>query len=276
MPALRVLRVGPGATVQDLGRRGWLHHGVPAGGPMVRGRALRANRALGNDDGAALIELPLHGARFVAEGALWVSVDGRPLCLDDGATLDVPANEAAVRYVAVAGGLDVPAALGARGTLLVAALGGHDGRALRVGDVLSVSASAPVSPRDLFVAPDVGTEVSVGVIAGPDVFPPGALPALYAGAFTATALRDRVGMRLGGNTLRPFARSADGASAPMVHGALELTPDGTLIALGPDHPTTGGYPVIAVVRDACLDALADLRPGASLRFTPGSGLPRPR
>lgn len=259
--ALVVERIGPGATVQDLGRPGRMHQGVPPGGPLDPSRYGDAVRALGHRDVAA-IELPWHGARFRAVGDVTVSVDGVCRALCDGESLDVPAASYAVRYVAVRGGVDVPVALGARGTLLVAGLGGLDGRMLRKGDVIPVGRAAVEAIAR--TRREQSDEV-IAVVRGPDDFSDDAWRALCDGAFTVTTQVDRTGMRLRGEGVRHHGAALE-RSRPMVRGAIEVTPDGTLVVLGPDHPTTGGYPVIGVVHTSCVGALAQRRPGAAVRF----------
>lgn len=264
-PALIVERVGPGVTVQDLGRPGWMHHAVPPGGALDPTLFERTQRSLGNAPRAAAVEIPWHGARFRASGEIVVSVDGEVRSLADGEALDVPAIDRAVRYLGVRGGIDVPLALGSRGTLLVASLGGHEGRALRKGDVLPVGRDVEGEARSLdgyaldAVAP-------IEVIEGPDAFDVASLDALVSKPFEVTTAVDRVGMRLRGEGVVPPG-AATARSCPMVRGAIEVTPDGTLIALGPDHPVTGGYPVIAVITSRDAGALAQRRPGAVVRFT---------
>ena len=135
-----VVRAAPaGATVQDAGRLGWLSSGVPPSGPLDPTAHAAANLAVGNDPRAASLEIPLGSLRVAALGALTVSVDGEdPVELADGDELVVAAAERAVRYLAVAGGLDVPEVLGSRATLLAATLGGFEGRPVRAGDTLPV------------------------------------------------------------------------------------------------------------------------------------------
>jgi allophanate hydrolase subunit 2 len=103
------------------------------------------------------------------------------------------------------------------------------------------------------------------VIPGPDRFEPHVLSALLDGHFTVAPASDRVGMRLRGP--RPLhTDEAIGVSRPMVRGAIQVPPSGEPIVLGPDHPTTGGYPVIATVIRADWGRLASRRPGATVRF----------
>ena len=265
MSALVVERVGPGVTVQDLGRPGWMHHAVPPGGALDPALFSRTQRSLGNGERAAAVEIPWHAARFRASGAMVVSLDGELRSLGDGDVLDVLAIDRAVRYVGVRGGIDVPLALGSRSTLLVASLGGLDGRALRKGDSLSIGHDIDGDARSLD-AYALDASAPIEVVPGPDAFEETSLDALVSKAFEVTTAVDRVGMRLRGEGVVPPG-AATARSCPMVRGAIEVTPDGTLIALGPDHPVTGGYPVIAVIASRDLGALSQRRPGAAVRFT---------
>ncbi|MFO0601668.1 MAG: hypothetical protein U0324_00780 [Polyangiales bacterium] len=257
-----VERVGPGATVQDPGRRGFMHLGVPRGGPLDPALFERVRASLGNAPEAASVELPWHRARFRALAPTVVSVDGDARLLADGEVFEVDAAPHAVRYVGLRGGVDVPVALGGRGTLLVAGVGGLDGRMLRAGDVLragSLVAGDAFAPSPL--VRDEGAAIAIHVC---DDVPAELAEALVAGAFEVTTRVDRVGMRLRGEL--PRLPHATGVSVPLVRGAIEATPDGELIVMGPDHPTTGGYAVAAVVAARDRGALAQRRPGAAVRF----------
>ncbi|AKQ68501.1 Allophanate hydrolase 2 subunit 2 [Myxococcus hansupus] len=265
--SLDIISVGAPVTVQDAGRPGQMHHGVPPGGPLVPELLALANRAVGNPHGTAALEA-FGRLELRARGRpLRVSVDGRVYTLTDGESLPVSAPETrSVRYVAVEGGLAVPEVLGGRGTLLVAKLGGHAGRLLRAGDALPLGAAnthgtAPtLDDRVDAVAP-------IRVTLGPDThrFEPATVATLLSGAFTVSASSDRVGMRLEGPALTHGDEGA-GTSRPMVRGAIQVTLSGTPIVLGPDHPTTGGYPLIATVIRADWGSLCARRPGAPVRF----------
>ncbi|HEY8038909.1 MAG TPA: biotin-dependent carboxyltransferase family protein [Polyangiaceae bacterium] len=268
------------ATVQDGGRAGRMHEGVPPGGPLVPELLARANAAVRNGPGEAAIEVL--GAITVAVhgpgGAILVaSDDGEPHALRSGAVLRVGADRARVRYLAVRGGLDVPCVLGGRGTLLAAALGGLEGRPLQRGDAIAVGraperGAEPPSPPDL-AAP-------VRVVPGPDLdrFDGAALATLLASAYTVDARSDRMGVRLAGPAVARVG-SDSGVSTPMVRGAVQIPPAGMPIVLGPDHPTVGGYPVLATVVRADLGTLCARPAGAPVRFsawTPEGASPRTR
>jgi KipI family sensor histidine kinase inhibitor len=270
-PALVLARSAGIATVQDAGRPGLLGRGVPPSGPLDPALFSAANRAAGNPFGAAAIELLAGAIHLRARGAVVLSIDGAPAQrLADGEDLRVGEGERAVRYIAVAGGIDVPVVVGARSTLLSAKIGGMDGRVLRAGDELCVGA-APCDPARAPAGPephlDLPHDVPVQIDPGPhlDRFPPGAFDLLLAAAWRVSALRDRTGCRLEGASV-PRGGPDLAAPVPMRRGAIQVTTDGTPIVLGPDHPTTGGYPVLAVVRPASLGDLAQRRPGEPVRF----------
>jgi biotin-dependent carboxylase-like uncharacterized protein len=264
MAGIVIERVGPGATVQDLGRPGRMHDGVPPGGPLVRELCLAANRSLGNGDSAAVLELPLHGCTVRAEGDLTLSVDGVVHALRAGEALTIEPGTEAVHYLALPGGLDVPIALGGRGTLLAAALGGLHGRIMRRGDRLQALASSPAHSTEVRCAP-LDDSRPIQLTRGPDFLGTDLFDQLLSQIFRISPLQDRVGTRLEGAKLNRPETDRRG-SFPMVRGAIQVTTDGSLIVLGPDHPTTGGYPVVGVVLSTHLDAFARRRPGAVIRF----------
>ena len=275
-PALRGLLVTAApacATVQDHGRRGRLGAGIPPSGPLDVEAFDAANATLGNLPGAAAVEVAAGVLEIEARGGpAWVSADGeRAVRLADGERFRVAAIDRAVRYLAVRGGVDVPVVLGARATLLAARIGGHLGRPLRRGDMLPLGDAVGASPPPA-VPPStrLGHDDALVVDEGPHVdrFPAGAYEALLAGPWTISRLGDRVGVRLEGARV-PREGPDLALPVPMIRGAIEITTDGTPIVLGPDHPTTGGYPVLAVLRASSQPALARRRPGEAVRFVDG-------
>jgi biotin-dependent carboxylase-like uncharacterized protein len=283
MPAELVLvSAQPGAGIQDAGRPGLLSAGIPPSGPLDPEAHAAANLAVGNDAGAAAIEIPLGPMTVRARGPLLVSVDGASAVrLADGQELTVDACTRAVRYLAVAGGIDVPVVLGARATFAAARFGGLGGRFLARGDVVPV---VPVAPARSGAPPvlhpgvvDPADPPVLEVIPGPHGrrFPAGALDALLEIAWKVSARSDRVGTRLEGGRIPRAPAKRDAADlappVPMIRGAIQIVTEGTPIVLGPDHPVTGGYPVIAVLARASQPILARLRPGRTLRFALSGG-----
>ena len=263
---LEVVEVRGLSIVQDGGRPGRMHEGVPPGGALVPEQLARANAAVCNAHEAAAIEV--FGAIVLRARAPVVIAgdEGTAVRLDTDAVWSSAqaAKHGLMQYVAVRGGIDVPPVLGGRGTLLVAALGGYEGRALRRGDVLAVGNTEEV---DRSPPPQPDLQAPIHVLPGPDAdrFDGRALDVLLGGEFAVSPRRDRVGMALTGPAL-PRLDTDRGVSAPMVRGAIQVPASGQAIVLGPDHPTTGGYPVVATVVRASLGALAARAPGALVRF----------
>ena len=263
---IELVRVTGLATVQDDGRPGLMHAGVPPGGAMAPERLAFANAAAGNAAGATALE-SFGDLELVARRAIHLATDAgvtRTIAAGEHARFERPRNRR-VHYVAVRGGIDVPIALGGRGTLLTAALGGHEGRALRRGDVLRIG-DGMADPRATSAAPR-NDDGPIALVLGPDLdaFTPEAVALLTAGAFTISPSSDRTGTRLQGPRLA-LRGGPPRASAPMVRGAIEVPPDGAPIVLGPDHPTTGGYPVIACVAAADFGRFMSIPLGAPVRF----------
>jgi len=292
--SLEVLASGPLATVQDLGRPGQAHLGVGTSGACDRAALRRANRLAGNPEGAAGVELTFGGLAVRAHGRLVVAltgaagpvdVDGSPTAMDtafplwDGAILRVGVPHSGARtYLAVHGGIAVAPVLGSRSTDLLAGLGP---RPLKPSDVLPVGTrSYDWTPVDVAPGPAAsGADVRVRIILGPhdDWFTPGAVRRLVTSTWTVTNDSNRVGLRLAGPQLD---RSVDDElpselsselprelpSAGLLPGAIQVPPSGRPTMLLVDHPVTGGYPVIAVVRDRDLDLAGQLRPGQRIHL----------
>lgn len=271
-PHLEIVKAQGPAIVVDGGRFGHMHEGVPHGGAMVPASLARANAACGNAPGAAALEI-FGVLEVVARGgSITVADDARgPRSLRDGESFSVATEgRARVRYLAVRHGLDVPLVLDSRSTLLVAALGGHLGRPLARGDRLPLCLS-PLPPTPTPHPTPTAALSSLPLLPGPDATPE-ILAALPLTPFTISPQSDRIGTRLASPSgapplpAHPMQSARDRRSAPMIRGAVELTPSG-LVVLGPDHPTTGGYPVVALLPAAALGALLTLPVGAPVRFS---------
>jgi KipI family sensor histidine kinase inhibitor len=319
--AIEVLQPGLLTTVQDLGRPGLAHLGVPHSGAADPASLRRANRLAGNPDGAAGLEMTLGRLTLRFHDAAVVAVTGAPVPLTliesdgpatsrgrdpadgpppvdghrptagpgsgraepwraaaftvpAGAVLRLGAPAAGLRsYLAVAGGIDVQPELGSRSADRLSGLGPPP---LRSGDRLPVGrARSPIRKRsDDWPRTDlaaVGADpVPLGAIAGPrdDWFARDALADLATGSYLVTPASDRTGLRLAGSPLtRSPGRPGELPSEGVAAGSLQVTHDGQPILLLADHPTTGGYPVIAVVVSADLGLAAQLRPGQRVRFT---------
>lgn len=258
-------------TVQDLGRPGLAHLGVPRAGAADVDGLRHANRLVGNRPGAAALEVTARGPRLRFEVDATVAVHGRARFVPAGAVLDVgPVRSGLRAYVAVRGGVDVPAVLGSRSTCTLSGLGPPP---LNAGDRLGVGVGADVAgePRDLpSPAPRAGP---LRLLPGPrdHALTDDGLKALLDVAWTVGTASDRTGLRLEGPALR---RAGDDElpSEGVVAGSVQVPPEGRPVLFLANHPTTGGYPVVAVVVRADLGRAAQLAPGDVLRFslrTPG-------
>ncbi|GAA1770294.1 biotin-dependent carboxyltransferase family protein [Nocardioides hankookensis] len=271
MTSLHVLATGPLVTVQDRGRRGLAHLGVARAGALDAPAAALANRLLGNDADAAVLEVVLGGLELRADGGCWVAVTGaghdhaRAEWLSDGATLRVGTPPSGVcTYVAVAGGIAVPPVLGSRSTDTLAWVGPPR---VEAGTVLPVG-EPQGEPRPLD-APRPARRGPLRVRVGPraDWFADDAIERLCAAPYAVAADSNRIGLRLDGPPIARV-RTQELASEGMVLGAVQVPPDGVPIVFLADHPPTGGYPVLAVVEEDDLWQCAQLRPGEQVRFTP--------
>lgn len=275
-----VVAPGPFSCLQDLGRPGWAHLGVSPSGAADRGAHRLANRLVGNDDAAATIEVTAGGLVLTAEAAALVAVTGAhttvavdgvpapmraPVRLRPGQRLEVERPAEGLRnHVGVAGGWLVDPVLGSRSRDVLADLGPPPlvaGQHLPVGDAagsptVDVAPARPRPSRPLVLRP------------GPraDWLDDDAHHALVATAWHVTQDADRVGIRLDGPRLGLRDPSRELASEGLVRGAVQVPGDGRPLVFLADHPVTGGYPVVGVVADDDLDALAQLAPGDVVRW----------
>ncbi|MER6626656.1 biotin-dependent carboxyltransferase family protein [Streptomyces sp. NPDC000987] len=279
--ALVVVRAGALTTVQDQGRPGHAHLGVPRSGALDGPAAALVNRLVGNRPEAAVLETTVTGCALrprsavtvaVAGAPCPVTVDGRPVSwgapvrVPAGAVLDVGTVTSGVRgYVAVSGGVAVEPVLGSRSTDLLSGLGPApltDGAVLPLGTPGSPHARVDVAP-----CPAPPAEVVLRVTPGPrdDWFTPEAVRAFTSRTFRVSPASNRIGLRTEGPALE---RAVPGElpSEGMVLGAVQVPPDGRPVVFLADHPTTGGYPVIGVVRAGDLPRAAQAAPGTPVRF----------
>ncbi len=279
--ALAVVRAGALTTVQDRGRPGHAHLGVPRSGALDRPAADLVNRLVGNPPETAVLETTLTGCALrprstvtvaVAGAPCPVTVDGRPVAwgapvrVPGGALLDVgPAVSGLRAYVGVCGGIAVEPVLGSRSTDLLSGLGPPP---LADGTVLSLGRPSDVHPRvDVAPQPAPPAELVLRVTLGPrdGWFTPEAVRTFVSRPYRVSSASNRIGLRTEG----PALERAVGGELPsegMVLGAVQVPPDGRPVVFLADHPTTGGYPVIAVVRAADLPAAAQAAPGTPVRF----------
>ncbi|MGN8048487.1 biotin-dependent carboxyltransferase family protein [Curtobacterium sp. 22159] len=290
MSALTVVQVGPGTSVQDLGRAGFSDTGLGTAGAADRGAAALANRLVGNRPEAAVLEALLGSVTLRSDAHVVAAVTGAPcpvtleradgrvrgaaayevLTLAPGDVLRIGTATAGLRsYLAVRGGLAVEPVLGSRSWDSLARLGPPP---VAVGDLLPVGDAAGSWPLVDAVAPPLlpvpGEPVVLEAVAGPrdDWFTPEWRTVLTDQDHHVTPDSDRVGVRT--TAARPLVRAVAGElpSEGVETGSLQVPPEGHPVLFLADHPVTGGYPVVAVLTPAAVDRAAQLRPGDAVRF----------
>ncbi len=288
--SIRVLRPGLLTTVQDLGRWGMQRFGVVGGGAMDPFALRMANLLVGNDDNAAALEMTLLGPTLHFERDALVALCGgdfrpqldghtvptwRPVFIQPGTTLNFGLATSGCRgYLAVAGGVNVPVVLGSRSTYLHGKFGGHEGRALKEGDCLSIadkSLAVSRSPANWCIGsmmPTYSDSPTLRVILGSefDWLTNTSQEQLFSAEFEVTPQSDRMGFRLSGPMLELTA-PRELISEAVCPGTIQVPADGQPILLMADCATTGGYPKAACVASVDLPLAAQLRPGARLRFS---------
>ncbi len=281
-PTWEVREGGLYTTVQDLGRVGYRSLGVPLSGAMDPAALQLANVVVGNAPGAAAIECTAPGPVLRALDDVTIAITGADLqatldraTVERGTAISVRAGqtlsfgaprEGMWAYVAVAGGLDVPMALGSASVFVPGSLGGVR---LRAGDVLG-RREGPTRflTRRAPSLPIPGTEATIRVIPGPQDawFEPEVLAAFYRATFTVSVRSDRAGTRLDGPKVQVQRERM--LSDGMVPGAVQVPSGGQPIVIMPDGPTTGGYPKLGVVASADLRLVAQARTGVKIHFVP--------
>ncbi|MEW9294665.1 urea carboxylase [Enterobacter cloacae] len=297
---LEVLSAGTQTTVQDYpGRTGYWAVGVPPSGPMDSLALRLGNRLLGNEEGAAALEITLSGPTLkfncdaqlaVTGAAIALTLDGVPLAnnrvfrVRAGSTLrmgDIQ-GDGVRSYLCLRGGFEVPDYLGSKSTFTLGQFGGHAGRALRTGDVLHLSPlTEPVAdgelPQALRTSLDGVRELRViyGPHGAPEYFTPGYLATFFATEWEVHFNSSRTGVRLIGPKPE-WVRDSGGEAGlhpsnihdnPYAIGAVDFTGDMPVI-LGPDGPSLGGFVCPVTVIEADLHAVGQLKAGDKVRFMP--------
>jgi biotin-dependent carboxylase-like uncharacterized protein len=279
---LEILRTGPLAVVQDLGRTGLAHLGVGRSGAADRRAHTLANRLVANPDDRATVEVTFGGfSARVRDGDVDIALTGadtNPTVdgikfgtnsiqhVRDGQMISLGAPHAGLRtYLAVRGGICVTPVLGSRSYDVMSAIGPSP---LQAGDVVPVGEHTDEYPElDQAPVAAIGQHiVELAVVPGPrdDWF---ADPdALVHTIWMASDRSDRVGMRLAGRPLQYRNAGRQLPSEGATRGAIQVPPNGLPVILGPDHPVTGGYPVVGVVIDEDIDKVAQVRPGQHVQL----------
>ena len=295
---IEVRKPGLSTTIQDTGREGYYHVGVPPSGALDQFSLVAANRLVGNPDDAAALECAYMGPELVfgeaavvaATGAeLEPRVDGEPqprwtaFEVPAGATLSFGHLTGGARmYLAVAGGIDVPETLGSRSTYALGAMGGLEGRPLAEGDALAVGPANGARPGASVperLWPTFAMQLEIRVVMGlyDHLLTGDGRRTFEEATWTLTPVADRVGFRYKGPQLemlereQPFGAGSDPSNivdAPYPIGSIQVPGGVEPIVLHRDAVSGGGYAMIATVISADMDAVAQSAPGAKTRFVP--------
>ncbi|WFR63341.1 biotin-dependent carboxyltransferase family protein [Paenibacillus amylolyticus] len=305
--SIEVIRPGLLSTVQDEGRTGYRRYGIHPGGIMDTFAARAANMLVGNSRHAAVLEMTMKGPELRFQESQLVSLCGadlsatvdhlpvplwRPVLVRAGSVMKFgPCRQGLRGYLAFAGGIAVPEVMGSRSTDLKTGLGGLEGRALRVSDLISTgepSDEARVwmqrmeqverSGRDYRILapawflsdrerPDYYGRSVIRVMESQDssLFREASHGQFYGEKYVISPQSDRMGYRLQGSRLE-LDQPLDRLSEAVTYGTVQVPPDGQPIILMADHQTIGGYPVIAQVAQVDMPILAQARPGTRISF----------
>lgn len=294
---IKVLHHGLSTTIQDLGRPGYFHLGIPIGGAMDRLAMRAANLLVGNEEDAAGLEAVFMGPKleFTKDALVAVTGADMPAKVDGvsqpgwtafavkaGQTLSFDFLKSGARiYIAIAGGIDVPVALGSRSTYPIGALGGFKGRALTIGDELPLGTARTgiagrTVPEALRRMP--GNPAELRVLPGLywDRLTDEAKESFFADAWKVAPEADRMGYRFrGGRKLsfidrtQPFGAGSDPSNivdSCYPYGSIQV-PGGTEpIILHRDAVSGGGYFMVGTVISADMDLIGQLQPHTPTRF----------
>lgn len=273
--------ISPGAftTIQDGGRFGHLTSGVGISGAFDRGAFALANRLVGNCENAAALECLAGGFTARADSAIVAAVTGArgpvfvndtavgravPIVMRPGDELRLGHPTDGIRsYLAFSGGIKTELVLTSASWDSLAELGPEP---LTAAQLLHTGTPSHTVPS-VDIAIERRFAATLAVTPGPHAkyFAHDALTTLLANTYVTSEASNRVGIRFHGAALERVPKM-ELPSAPMIRGAIQVPPDGEPVMLGPDHPVTGGYPVVAVVTDHSVDDAAQFTPGLHVRF----------
>ncbi len=296
--AIKVISPGLATTVQDLGRPGYYHLGIPISGAMDRFALRAANLLVGNDEGAAALEVVFLGPELTFTSDAIVAVTGADLqpkvdgetgatwtsfAVKAGQTLSFEFLKSGARaYVAVSGGIDVPVVLGSRSTYALGALGGHQGRPLAADDTLPVGTTNVAAAPGRQVAEALrrmpGAPAELRVLTGiySHRLTPGSLQNFFGDTWKVAPEADRIGYRFrGGHAMefvdreQPFGAGSDPSNIVdgcYPYGSIQVPGGSEPIVLHRDAVSGGGYFMLGTVISADMDLIGQLQPHTEARF----------
>ncbi|MCR8660140.1 biotin-dependent carboxyltransferase family protein [Paenibacillus endoradicis] len=296
---IEVIRAGMLTTIQDLGRYGYQKFGLNINGAMDEGAARVANILVGNEEHNAVLELTLTGTTLkmtsdhliaICGGDMSATMNGQsipmwqPFIVNKDALISFGHYKSGCRvYIAIAGGIKIPAVLGSYSTNMRANIGGYEGRALCNGDIVEVREllnnscsfglwkklqaidSIVFSAQQFAIAHE--DIVPIRFISGPeyDLLDEGNKRTFTESKWVIDSQSDRMGYRLQGPSLNMIQKQ-ELISEGVVHGTVQLPANGQPIVLLADRQTTGGYPRIAVVAAVDIPMFGQLKPGSAITF----------
>jgi len=302
--SITVVRPGLLTTIQDLGRYGYQKYGIIVSGGMDQYSLRMANLLVGNAEGEAVQEITMMGPVLQIEAGTLLAITGgnlspvigntpvpmwRPVYIQKDSVLKFGACKSGCRsYLSIAGGYNIPKIMNSKSTYLRAEVGGFHGRALQAGDVLETNNFREISskflrkftkhdPEGAFSAtpwyigekpvPLGSGATTIRVLRGGqfDQFTSESKRRFFDEEFKITSKSDRMGYRLAGPILQ-LAKPSDMISEATALGTVQVPADGNPILLLADRQTTGGYPKIAQVVQVDIAVVAQMKPGASVRF----------
>ena len=298
--SIKVVKPGLATSIQDTGREGFYHLGIPPSGALDQYSMKMANLLVNNNEGDAVFECALLGPELIFECNSIVAVcgarmqpklDGEPMPLDtafsvkQGQTLSFNYPTAGARaYLAISGGVDVPVTLGSRSTYTLGSLGGFKGRRLEAGDTIAIG--TPVKPAiegksvPQTLLPSLAKEVSLRMIPGMYIhrLVDAAVEQFYEDTWTVGSEADRIGYRFkDGHPMQfvereqPFGAGSDPSNivdACYPIGSIQIPAGKEPIVLHRDAVSGGGYATIETVISADLDLIGQMQPNYKARFIP--------
>ncbi len=293
---IRVIKPGLATSVQDLGRPGYYHLGIPQSGAMDHYAIEAANLLVGNDKGAAALEATFMGPELEFTRDAVVAVTGAAMtprvngdARENWCSFDVRSGDVlsfdflkggARSYIAVSGGIDTPPALGSRSTYVLGALGGFHGRPLAEGDEIPLGAGTGGVNRELSAALRPALSASVELRVLPGIFwhwmEEVSQNQFFADTWKVAPEADRIGYRFrGGEPIkfnareRPFGAGSDPSNIVdgcYPYGSIQV-PGGTEpIVLHRDAVSGGGYFMLGTVISADMDLIGQMQPHTQTRF----------
>ena len=290
---LRVIAPGLMTTVQDLGRRGYQALGIPVSGALDPVCLRAANLLAGNPPGTGALEIALQGPTLAVEAdSVRIALAGGTASIEvrDDANGEIVERHAVlssirlrrgqvvrigaltgspVAYLAVEGGFALAPIMGSQSTLVRAAIGGLEGRALRSGDILPLRRDTADERGEVMLPMlDLAPPARIRVVLGPqdDYFTEAGVRTLLESTYTVSQASDRMGMRLAGPPLEASSKGSNIVSDGIAPGSIQVPGNGLPIVLLADRQTTGGYPKIATVISADMPALGRMTPGSKVEF----------